>query len=368
MVCFGNCIGPTAYWNSVADKHFANLFILLVGRSARGRKGQSFNVIKDLFKLVDPEWSESRIMKGLSSGEGLIRKLQDETTMDSDSGCEIQIGSNDKRLLCVESEFSSVLKMTRREGNVLSQVIRDAWDSNDLEIATRHDPLKAKNPHFSMVGHITFKELFQYLSPTEIHNGFGNRFIFMKAETSKKLPFAEPIPENLKEYLSNQIRYRLDLAKTRKAMDFSNDAKSHWAEFYNGISDSDDSVVGTLTARQEAQVRRLAMIIALINGKNEIELDSLLYGLDIFEASIRTLEEIYGNSTGNEITDKICVKLSIHPHGLSKTQIHNSFSNNYSKELIDRSLNSLKSKGKAESKFIETGGRPVETWYAKVSN
>ena len=123
LTAFGSCLGQKVYFKAAEDKHFTNLYVAIVGKSARGRKGQSLNMIKQIFRGVDDQWYEKQIFKGLSSGEGLIKTVSDEFVIDEFSKVEILKEKKDKRALIIESEFSSVLKMTQREGNILSQVL-----------------------------------------------------------------------------------------------------------------------------------------------------------------------------------------------------------------------------------------------------
>ena len=366
LTCFGGCLGPTSYFYAAEDKHHANLFVTLVGRSARGRKGQSLNMIKEIFRCVDPDWSQNHIKKGLSSGEGLIHHVRDESVMDNQTGVNILLGTGDKRLLCVESEFSSALKVTQRDGNILSQILRDAWDSTDLQTLTKHDPLIARAPHISIIGHITFAEMIKYLNSTEINNGLGNRFIFIKAETNKKLPFAQPIDADVKVYLANQIKLSLDKAKQIGVIEFSSEASKYWEIFYRNISDNDETIVGALTARQAAQVRRLAMIISLFNSKSEIDLDSLKFAESIYEYSICTLKEIYGHTTGDPLTDKIYDLLKSSPDSLSRSFLSEKLSRNYPKSNMDRSLKLLLSQGLIVSEKQATNGRPQENFRISI--
>jgi hypothetical protein len=83
-------------------------------------------------------------------------------------------GVADKRLLAIESEFSSTLRMLGRDGNVLSAVAREAYDSGDLRIITKNEPARATGAHISIVGHISAGELRKELSTNEKANGFGN--------------------------------------------------------------------------------------------------------------------------------------------------------------------------------------------------
>src|SRR5258707_15733893 len=76
-VAFGNVIGRSAHWRAEADRHHQNLFAVLVGETAKARKGTSWGQIGGIFKNVDAEWFEHRVMSGLASGEGLIEEVRD---------------------------------------------------------------------------------------------------------------------------------------------------------------------------------------------------------------------------------------------------------------------------------------------------
>jgi hypothetical protein len=81
---------------------------------------------------------------------------------------EIDPGVRDKRLMIVESEFSAPLQVMKREGNILSRVIRDAWDRGDLATLTKNSPARATGAHVSIIGHITAAELRDDLGSRQI--------------------------------------------------------------------------------------------------------------------------------------------------------------------------------------------------------
>ncbi len=66
----------------------------------------------------------------------------------------------------------------KREGNTLSSVLRDAWDTGNMYVMTRNAPLTATNAHIGITSHITQEELLKTLGQTEMFNGFGNRFLW----------------------------------------------------------------------------------------------------------------------------------------------------------------------------------------------
>src|SRR5205823_2415002 len=127
-----------------------------------------------------------RITTGLSSGEGLIWAVRDPGGKDAHG--EPDAGVNEKRRIVLDGEFASTLKMLGRQGNTLSPVIRNAWDSGDLRILTKNSPAQASGAHISIIGHITREELRRELTATEQANGFANRFLWCCAKRSKHLP------------------------------------------------------------------------------------------------------------------------------------------------------------------------------------
>jgi hypothetical protein len=123
LVCFGSAIGRGAHYAVEATEHHANEFILLIGPSAKARKGSSWDHVQRIFTEVDPDWTERPIVSGLSSGEGLIWSVRDPDTTTRGRAQDDEQG-HDKRLLVLEAEFASVLKMVARDGNTLSPVVR----------------------------------------------------------------------------------------------------------------------------------------------------------------------------------------------------------------------------------------------------
>jgi hypothetical protein len=207
LAAFGNVIGSGAHAAVQNDLHPARIFAVVIGESSKGRKGTSWSTPRELFSRVDSKWSDGRVRCGLSSGEGLIYHVRDELkkTVPIKKGGRIidyeeevaDSGESDKRLFCIESEFSSMLKIMGREGNSLSGVVRQAWDSGNLSTLTRNNPLRATGAHVSIIGHTTKDELIRSLSATEQCNGFGNRFLWLLSKRSKALPHGAALPPEI---------------------------------------------------------------------------------------------------------------------------------------------------------------------------
>jgi hypothetical protein len=137
LVAFGNVIGRGCWFTVESKRHYFNLFLNLVGDTSKGRKGTAFGQMKNILKTIDPEWSNNS-KGGLSSGEGLIWAVRDPILKNERNNKTRQIeeimvdaGIDDKRLLVIEEEFASDLRVMEREGNTLSATIRKAWDDGD---------------------------------------------------------------------------------------------------------------------------------------------------------------------------------------------------------------------------------------------
>src|SRR5262249_44175120 len=72
LVAFGNQVGRTAYFVAESDRHYANEFCVLVGKTAKGRKGSSWGRVQAGLCYADAAWAGQRVSSGLSSAEGLI--------------------------------------------------------------------------------------------------------------------------------------------------------------------------------------------------------------------------------------------------------------------------------------------------------
>src|SRR5262249_18063463 len=150
---FGNMVGREPHFRVGWERHFLNEFIVLAGNSALGAKGMSLSPALELAFRIDPDGWHKRCQKsGLASGEGLIEAVQDPNGNNP--------GVDDKRLFLTETEFGKPLTLMSREGNILSAVIRQAFETGDLSTLTRkQNRLQATGAHISLVGHITKEEL-----------------------------------------------------------------------------------------------------------------------------------------------------------------------------------------------------------------
>ena len=364
---FGNAIGRGPYYQVEGDRHGTNLFVLQVGDTAKARKGTGVGRIRQLFRLFDPEWDAGRVRNALSSGEGLIWEVRDPITKTKDGVEETtDAGISDKRLMVFASEFASLLNVMQREGNILSAVLRDAWDRGDLNIVTKHNPARATGALISLVGHITRDELVKHLHETEMASGFANRFLFACVRRSKLLPHGGELDEQTVAEMAKRVKAAVAFAKEANRIGFSIDGGVRWQEVYATLSADCPGLLGALTARAEAQVVRLALLYALWDQSYTITLQHLTAALAVWDYCHASVEHLFGDKLGDAGADAILSALRHTPEGLSRTAISGLFSRNVAANKIARALEELERRGLANCRNNTANGpgRPSETWFA----
>jgi len=375
LLTFGNVIGRSPHFNVSADRHGANLFCTLVGRSAVSRKGTSWSHIKRIFAEAESSWAGTCIQSGLSSGEGLIWAIRDpieERSPVRDKGRTKEFewvqkdpGVEDKRLLVVESEFASTLRVIGREGNTLSAIVRQAWDSGDLRILSKNNPARSTGSHICIIGHITKEELLRCLSTTEMANGFANRFLFVCVQRSKSLPDGGDLDAAAFKSLGTKVHDAIVFARSVGQVKRDDAARRLWHEVYPDLSEGEPGLLGGIISRAVAQVLRLSLIYALLDFSALIKVEHLNAALDLWDYCAASARYVFGDSLGDPVADQILRALRSSPEGLSRTQIRDMFDRHKQSGDIDKALGVLQDAGVAKRATRDTGGRPVEMWHGQ---
>lgn len=308
----------------------------------------------------------------MSSGEGLINEVRDETKAFNPKKQEMEtvdLGIADKRLLVAESEFANALAVMERPGNTLSPVIRNAWDGHTLSTLTKSSPLKASGAHISIIGHITTAELRARVNRTDLANGFANRFLFACVRRSKLLPHGGCITDEEIRVLGDRVREAAEHGKAVGQMTMTGDARKAWEVTYEKLSAAQAGLLGAITARAEAQVIRLALIYALLDRKDQIEIDHLRAALAFWEYAEASAVHIFGDALGDPVADEIYRALKqAGDTGMSRTAIRDLFVRHQSGARISAALALLAANGRAGGKTTYTDGRPCETWHAIIKS
>jgi hypothetical protein len=376
LVAAGNAIGHGPYYRVEGDRHTANLYAVLVGETAKGRKGTSAGRIRQVMRVADAPWESERVVDGLSTGEGLIWHVRDASVEWVRDGKGVHAplverqadpGVSDKRIMILEPEFARALRVMQRDGNTLSSVIRAAWDRGDLSTLTKNSPARATGAHVSLVGHITADELRADLDRVSMANGYANRILWLCVRRARELPFGGALDDERIDDLGQRTAAAIRTARQRDRVQLTADAKESWRRVYPELSEGRPGLLGALTARAEAQTVRLALAYALLDGRGEIGVDHLQAALALWEYADASVQHVWGDALGDPVADEIMRALrQAGPAGLTRTELSNLFARNRDAAEIGRALAMLAAAGKARRITRDTGGtgRPAELWVA----
>lgn len=374
LVGAGSMIGRGPHYPVGATPHGVNLFAVVVGETAKARKGTATDLAVQILERVDPQFMATRMSCGLSSGEGLIQAVRDPREEDvgikAKDGTPLRFerqlvdtGEPDKRLLVIESEFGGVLQQSGRDGNILSAVLRNSWDGRPLRILARSNKDSCQQPHIAVIGNVTVEELKRLLTSTDRANGFGNRILWCCARRSKLLSRGgRLLDERILDAFAGRVRSALETARGIGAVGFDAQAFDAWDRAYATLSEGATGLFGAMTARGEAQVVRLSMLYALLDGSAFIRLEHLLAAQEVWGYCEESVRFIFGDVYGDETADAILKLLRNAPLGMTQTEINRSFSGHKSTAEMARALSFLQAKARVQMEKEATGGSPANRW------
>ncbi|MGA7487904.1 MAG: DUF3987 domain-containing protein, partial [Xanthobacteraceae bacterium] len=344
LVYFGNMVGRGPYVVREGDHHYTNLYNVLVGDSSKSRKGTAAGRVRQLMSGVSfhgtgvRDWVDDGIKGGMSSGEGLIWVIRDPIIKIDKDGNETVVdeGVSDKRLLLDEREFFSALTVMKREGNIVSRIVRDAWDGRDhIASLTKNSPAHATKPHISIVGHITEDELRVTLDFVSIANGYANRFLFTCVRRSQYLPFGGSLSEATIDNMRKEVEEVFSKwYGVEKEIIMDAKASALWEANYRDLSEGPPGTLGAVTARAEAQTLRLALIYALLDSSDQITVAHLKAAMAVWQYCKDSARYIFGDNIGDPLVDELLRALR-NAGELTRTQIRDLFKRNQRSNKID---------------------------------
>ncbi len=255
-----------------------------------------------------------------------------------------------------------------RQGNNLSARLRDAWAGKPLGSMTKNTQTRCREPHVSVVGHITVEEVKRYLTATEMGNGFGNRFLWICVERQGCLPFGGndvEIPIQTLDALREVRSYAGDVGR----LNWASETRPLWAKSYRRLSEGRPGLAGSMVARAEAQVTRLACLYAVLDKAWSVTPEHLAAALEIWRACEESIAFIFGQSIGDPVADEMLRELQARPEGMTRTAIRDFLGRHESTGRIAAALTSLHRLKLATVTYEASGrGRPQETWHASANS
>ena len=353
LTAMGNLLGPGNYGQVGSERHYPNLFTLIVGPTSSG-KGHGLSTIRALAKEIDQKWTDEHIHSSAASGEGLVRMLS-----------EIE-NKEDKRILLSAREMSIVLGNARREGSNLSAYLREAYDGLPIENFKAKSRIAAKDYFLSVIGHITPHELSRVLGDVDWFNGLANRFTWGLVEQSKvlaripRIPGFGPVADTLRN---------LAALSPIGEIPFSEEGGNVWDAWVESLPKPKDERMGAAQERIRPNTLRTALIYALLDPDRlgPIEKVELLprhveAAIEIARYSMDTVRWFLERPPDIKQDDDVAkiqkIRVARNKNGeLTGTELCAVLPN----ESADR-RNELATRAGLWFKEIRTGGRPRKVW------
>lgn len=354
MEIFGNWIGRDVSYRINNSMIRANGFLVVVGTTARGRKGTAFKDAMAPYNLEDVHVADYRanmVGTGIASGEAVVARV-------ADAGA-----SGDGRFLAHYPEIHAMLAALHRENSSLGSMLREAYDGNPISVLTKKDPLVASRPHVSLLMHTTEADIRGVLSSQAARNGLLNRMLFFKAANGKLLPRPGVLDEGrIRELLDELILCR-EWAIDRE-ITWSAEAEEAWDAVYLKYNTSrGDELLDSMFQRATDYIIKYCLRFAILARSGTISLSHLHAALAIVERCISDTIDILGRQS-KEFDDKdkilqlIKDSTSITRSDISRLLFHNK----HPMQDIKDQLRSLETTGKIKSQKTKKGRRTFETW------
>ena len=135
-------------------------------------------------------------------------------------------------------------------------------------------------------------------------------------------------------------------------------AEAIWDPIYRAVDDSVDGLFGAIVGRAEAQMLRLSLIYALLDGRREIDVEHIRAAVCVWsycEASARWI--FARETTGDPIADRIYDALKTADEGLDLTQLNDLFAGHESAKRLQIARELLVNQGLAKAVEQSTAGR-----------
>lgn len=361
LAAVGVAIGPGPFVQVGNTRHPLLVWPLLFGSTGSGRKGEATNTAS-LFVGQALPWFSAFIAGGLSSGEGLIERVRDVADED-DSG-----GTEDKRLLVIEPEFASVMARSRREGNTLAAVLRQAWDGGALSVLNK-TAVRASSSHIAIIGHITPREFRLRLAETELTGGTYNRFFPFFVDRNGKIPLPPGVADKVLAKHAGQLAKSIEQARKVGRVQLDPGATKLWQNtLYDEFTASDDDDLSwtEFTRRAAPYCLRIGAVHAVMEGQNLISAEDLAAAAALVRYSVASAKYVLDRRLRDPRMDRVRRAIDqAGPRGLGRTEISDLFSRNVAKKVLDEILADLTTAGGYEEFQAPTSGRPA-TRYRRV--
>jgi hypothetical protein len=328
-------------------------------------KGVSENAAMLLIDKVMATFLARHSMTGVGSGEVVITEMRD----DADPPTE-------KRRIVLDAELSSLLRVVRREGSILGDVVRKTFDNRPLRNSTKSGGVEvATDHHLSIVGSTTPGELRALTEEIAILNGFSNRFLYVWSELSLLLPIGGHIDDGEVRRLAERfvavqtwVRQRPAVNGTSRWYSIVEGSAVHglWDPFFRerrpGLGESE--MMRAITGRQVAHAARIALIYAALDRAEQFELEHIRAAIAWCDYAVGTIDKVFTGGPGGKAGQLLAAIREAGTDGLDGASQDRVFHGNLKSGTLGELRSELEARRSIVTASFPTGGRPRIVSYA----
>ncbi|MHB1095570.1 MAG: YfjI family protein [Gemmatimonadaceae bacterium] len=365
---FGAMVGRGPHHLIDGQRHGVNLFTVVFGATAIGRKSTALGQMHRLLETVDAEfWKgpDSRVLGGFGSGESLVTRLAPPAPKDGTPAPAYV----DTRLLIEEGELGALLTIKGRDGNTMSHTLRALWDGGAVSNITKHDRATVTEHHVALIGAITADELQALLSKGDARSGFANRMLFLYSARADVIPLPPPPDRHRIEQTARALRRALDEARTLDDVPLEEEAVRWWTDYYRSDAEriGDGGMSESMNARRLPILRRLALLYCVADCRRAVAVGDLEAARAIVEYSRASvaLKFADGRALAPDARKLLDALTAAGQAGISRGRWAAEVfgSNSTPRDRLDEAAKELQARGLAfPLREAATGGRPREVW------
>jgi len=315
LVSLGNIMGRHAYFKVGASKHFTNEFMVRVGNTSTARKGTGRDAINEPLQFIDGNWYTNRVVSGFGSGEAIVGLIADPMSQKvrdnkSPNGFKtiVKPGVDDKRLYIREGEAASIFQLAAKKESRADIVLRDGWDGLPLKNLVKgmtegvNNSASCQEPHLSISGDTTRDELKRRMPDGADQNGFGNRFLYTYVHRVKLCPNGGPQLDWTDEIV--QLHKIIQFARSVGYVPMTNAARKMWGRMYVKIEEEVGQLPAlpqAMCARGVAHVRRIALILAILDMKDAVDSEHLQAAKKLWDYCQESARFIFAGETKEQV-------------------------------------------------------------------
>lgn len=252
-----------------------------------------------------------------------------------------------------------MIAKSRREGNTLAAVLRDAWDGRPLSTMNVGVRSRVVDVHsLAVVGHLTPQTLREKMSAGDLSNGFLNRFFVFLVHRPQLVPWPEPMDATARLRLGTIV----DRASTAAEGEYTFTAAAKqvyvdWYVRYSEDAERQNERVAMATARLQANLIRTALIYAALdNTACLIEVGHVRAAIALVANSADSCAQLLAPGKVG-LDAKVLAALEANG-ALSKNDLRDKLNRHVKSVDLDKALKALRDGGLiSQSSGEKTGGR-----------